>query len=626
MADKNLKFTLDFIAKTAGLKDSAQLAEKLGAKLDDSSDSADALAKVMAATADKLEAELKETTQIAELLGNALGPEMAAKIGQANLDKIAGEFRAAGLDAKGAEEKIDQLADGVRRLDQVADSAGTLDTKIKDVGKSTDQSRSVMANFTGNAIQELPGMTGMFGPLNMAVGQFGEYAAEGNIKLGQMAQMAGPMLGVTVAMKLLTDYMKQVAAVKAFNKAEVKAFADSLREGSNVAKDFHDRLEEIGKVEFHLNRLFGGDALGAMAEAGLTMDQFSKAVFGGKDGLDKLSEGLKAANVDGATIVEIMAAATTEQDNYSAAVKLSAELDKVFGDTADDVAKVGVSWWEVVAGSDGAAAATDRARLASERLALVLGQLDDDEALLNLQQQFDDVKAKAEADYKAVAEGSMSAEEATRNHELALIDLKKGVADYAIEVLGLPAEQVSKIVAEMTDANADDIERRLTVLARTRMVNLVANVVGPGSSARPGDIAHNARGTNSARPGLSWVGEEGPELVSFKGGEQVIPAAESAAIAANAAAAGQTIEAARAAADALAQSDFISGLNDWNSNAHPAAGGSSSASSGGGTGSGSGGSVTFYNTFNSVGMSAEQIVRALEEWVRRNGALKLGNP
>lgn len=526
MADKNLKFTLDFIAKTAGLKDSAQLAEKLGAKLDDSSDSADALAKVMAATADKLEAELKETTQIAELLGNALGPEMAAKIGQANLDKIAGEFRAAGLDAKGAEEKIDQLADGVRRLDQVADSAGTLDTKIKDVGKSTDQSRSVMANFTGNAIQELPGMTGMFGPLNMAVGQFGEYAAEGNIKLGQMAQMAGPMLGVTVAMKLLTDYMKQVAAVKAFNKAEVKAFADSLRKGSNVAKDFHDRLEEIGKVEFHLNRLFGGDALGAMAEAGLTMDQFSKAVFGGKDGLDKLSEGLKAANVDGATIVEIMAAATTEQDNYSAAVKLSAELDKVFGDTADDVAKVGVSWWEVVAGSDGAAAATDRARLASERLALVLGQLDDDEALLNLQQQFDDVKAKAEADYKAVAEGSMSAEEATRNHELALIDLKKGVADYAIEVLGLPAEQVSKIVADMTDANADDIERRLTVLARTRTVNLVANLVGPGSHAGVGDIAQRAAGGPVSANTPYLVGEQGPELVNFRGGESVTPADE----------------------------------------------------------------------------------------------------
>ncbi len=567
MADKNLKFTLDFIAKTAGLKDSAQLAEKLGAKLDDSSDSADALARVMAATADKLEAEMKETAQIAELLGNALGPEMAAKIGQSKIDTIAGEFRAAGLDAKGAEKKIDQLADGVRRLDQVADSAGTLDTKIKDVGKSTDQSLSVMANFTGNAMQELPGMTGMFGPLNEAIGQFGEYAAEGNIELGQMAQMAGPMLGVTVAMKLLTDYMKQVAAVKAFNKAEVKAFADSLREGSNVAADFRDRLEEAGKVEFHVNRLFGGDALDAMAKAGVTAEQFSTAVLGGKPALDQLSEGMKAAGVSGADIVEIMGAAQSEADNYAAAVKLAAELNKVFGDTDDDVAKVGASWWEVVAGSDGAAAATDRARLASERLALVLGQLDDDEALLNLQQQFDDLKTEAEADYAAVAAGSMTAEQAARNHELKMIDLKKSVSDYATEVLGLPAEQVSKIVAEMTDANADDIERRLTVLARTRMVNLVANVVGPGSSARVGDIAQRAAGGPVSANTPYIVGEVGPELFVPGGSGNIVPAGKTAAM--------------------------MSG--------------------------GAGANVTYNVTINGSNMTADETVRALKEWERRNG-------
>ncbi len=530
MADKNLKFTLDFIAKTAGLKDSAQLAEKLGAKLDDSSDSADALAKVMAATADKLEAEMKETAQIAELLGNALGPEMAAKIGQSKIDTIAGEFRAAGLDAKGAEEKIDQLADGVRRLDQVADAAGTLDTKIKDVGKSTDQSRSVMANFTGNAMQELPGMTGMFGPLNMAIGQFGEYAAEGNIQMKNLAATAGPMLGVAVAMELVSRYMKDVAKVKAFNKAEVKAFSDSLREGANVAGEFRDRLEETGKVEFHLNRLFGGDALDSMARAGVTMDQFSAAVFGGKEGIQRLVDAMKAAGVGGGDLADIMLAAQSAQDNYNASVTLATELNKVFGDTDDDVAKVGASWWEVVAGSDGAAAATDRARLASERLALVLGTLDDDEALLNLQQQFDDVKAKAEADYAAVAEGSMTAEEATRNHELALIDLKKGVADYATEVLGLPAEQVSKIVAEMTDANADDIERRLTVLARTRMVNLVANVVTSGSSARVGDIAQRAAGGPVSANTPYIVGEVGPELFVPGGSGSIIPADKTAAM------------------------------------------------------------------------------------------------
>ncbi|MGI5201625.1 NlpC/P60 family protein [Spirillospora sp. CA-108201] len=36
-----------------------------------------------------------------------------------------------------------------------------------------------------------------------------------------------------------------------------------------------------------------------------------------------------------------------------------------------------------------------------------------------------------------------------------------------------------------------------------------------------------ARGTNGAAPGLAWVGEEGPELVRFKGGETVYPHEES---------------------------------------------------------------------------------------------------
>lgn len=39
------------------------------------------------------------------------------------------------------------------------------------------------------------------------------------------------------------------------------------------------------------------------------------------------------------------------------------------------------------------------------------------------------------------------------------------------------------------------------------------------------------RGTRHAAPGWAWVGEEGPELVNFGGGEQVIPAAESARLA-----------------------------------------------------------------------------------------------
>jgi tape measure domain-containing protein len=44
------------------------------------------------------------------------------------------------------------------------------------------------------------------------------------------------------------------------------------------------------------------------------------------------------------------------------------------------------------------------------------------------------------------------------------------------------------------------------------------------------DIPGYALGTTSARAGLAWVGEEGPELVKFRGGERVYPARQSASM------------------------------------------------------------------------------------------------
>ncbi|WJR66940.1 phage tail tape-measure protein [Neorhizobium sp. CSC1952] len=55
--------------------------------------------------------------------------------------------------------------------------------------------------------------------------------------------------------------------------------------------------------------------------------------------------------------------------------------------------------------------------------------------------------------------------------------------------------------------------------------NLFGSLFGGGTSAfpsRPG-VGLYAAGTPAARPGLAWVGEKGPELVRFKGGEEVIP-------------------------------------------------------------------------------------------------------
>ena len=49
------------------------------------------------------------------------------------------------------------------------------------------------------------------------------------------------------------------------------------------------------------------------------------------------------------------------------------------------------------------------------------------------------------------------------------------------------------------------------------------NIPGIVSMRNGGGYVGYARGTDSARRGLAWVGEDGPELVRFRGGEQVIP-------------------------------------------------------------------------------------------------------
>lgn len=53
---------------------------------------------------------------------------------------------------------------------------------------------------------------------------------------------------------------------------------------------------------------------------------------------------------------------------------------------------------------------------------------------------------------------------------------------------------------------------------------LLGWLFGGGSKVDPwAGLRGYANGTSSARPGVAWVGEKGPELVRFKGGEEVIP-------------------------------------------------------------------------------------------------------
>lgn len=82
--------------------------------------------------------------------------------------------------------------------------------------------------------------------------------------------------------------------------------------------------------------------------------------------------------------------------------------------------------------------------------------------------------------------------------------------------LSLPPEEIAKIQTQMQEL-AKMIGQTLTITPTI----LAAVSADPAATANtPG----YATGTNSAPPGLAWVGENGPELMQMAGGERIYPA------------------------------------------------------------------------------------------------------
>ena len=86
-----------------------------------------------------------------------------------------------------------------------------------------------------------------------------------------------------------------------------------------------------------------------------------------------------------------------------------------------------------------------------------------------------------------------------------------------LEKLGYSAKQAAQLVQLVANNIGNLHDKTVTVT-----VNTVATgtTVGGGGGQR---ITHHAAGTPSAPAGWSWVGEAGPELVKFRGGETVLP-------------------------------------------------------------------------------------------------------
>lgn len=129
--------------------------------------------------------------------------------------------------------------------------------------------------------------------------------------------------------------------------------------------------------------------------------------------------------------------------------------------------------------------------------------------------------------------GQMIAGQIRLNEKLA--EAKDLTLDFA---QGFTQDLMNGVSATEALANAvGRLGQQLLDIALNQAINqLFSNLLGGGLFGGGGGFTPNttmgnfakgipgfAKGTNSAPPGFAWVGEEGPELVKFAGGEQVVP-------------------------------------------------------------------------------------------------------
>lgn len=244
MADEQLKVFVDVVTNRAvsELKKLKKATEDTGEELEDTRTEAQKVADRIDKVTESMVADMKAAEKAADALAQALGPEMSAKIGQAGIDEFVSDMKRAGLTAKDVEADADRLAQTLKNIDQAKAPIRDVQTHIKKVGDETDNSRSVMANFTGNAIQDLPIVSGAMGPLNMAIGQFAEYAVDGNIKLKNFLATAGAIGAASVLISQFASYFAEAG-----QKAEEAAQrAQMLATGVDDIVDSLYNLDEIG--------------------------------------------------------------------------------------------------------------------------------------------------------------------------------------------------------------------------------------------------------------------------------------------------------------------------------------------------------------------------------------------
>lgn len=508
---------------------------QLQGDLNDTRSAGEKLAAAQKQVADSMRKDMEEIGRAADVVRDSLGPEMTAAIestGRTVEDQVQ-EWRKLGLTLDDIKMESDKLAAGMKDLDDAArQSTGAVGDGMKRIGTETENSRSVMANFAGNAAQELPLVSNAFGPLNMAISQFVEYAAEGNIKMKSLVGMAAGIGIIASAMEAVADRSARVAEIKAFREDAIEGYTEALKDADNRVEAIIEHLRTVGKLQVQVGDKSGDfwtggmsqtiDMTAAFASLGLGVEEIATMLAGGREKIEEWGAAAKASGADAIVVNQAMAGLTEQLDFLEVATKNNAIYQQVFG---EHLAKMPDRLRAAVNPADELADAFGEVRDAMDETSQAYEDftdtLDDDTTYQELQLGFDALQKELDGYKQAVKDGTMTQEEASRRSAIAINRQKKATAEYAEEVLGLPPEAVTEIFANIDNqklVEAKTLVDQLTSGTHTikfatslgnKLGDALASVGKGGSfsakSATAGEAFTGGRGENSDRSSAAPV-------------------------------------------------------------------------------------------------------------------------
>jgi len=379
-----------------------------------------------------------------------------------------------------AKGQIEDLKSSLGDVDEAATNTG--DTLGTEVEKGTTKAGGAVHSMAGNVLGDSAAMATGFGPLGEALGQITEGALGGEVALTEMLSAGLGLAAITVVVGSIQKGLQANKDIDAFNKKKIEDFTQSLRAGQTALEALNKEFTDTGKVTF----VDAGDGktkdlTKSLADAGLTMDQFTAAVALGKEGFKQWVIAHGEAIGAGGDLNAIIQAGTQYVNDAAAANKAYTDQQFVMGattaETARETAKLTAGVIDagqaardalrpINNAADGVAGFATDAAAADENYRRLIGALDEQDAWATVNQ--------AVKDYN---ENTKHSDEDTRN-------LIRTVADYVNATDTIPESKKTQIFADLSSGDVKKIESDMTELTRDRDIQILLKAVGSADTIK----------------------------------------------------------------------------------------------------------------------------------------------